>query len=231
MTKMLTIQVPQEQNSYKLFKKGTLKLKPGVTNLVGCNGYGKSTLLNTINRWAEKNNIPVFHWNDRFDGQQNLKGDALRKGGKKNAEIAMSLMLSSEGESIEIAFEYMADLIFEVLNKAHTAQQKDVILLFDAIDSGASINTIRSFKDVFNILIDRTKEKNTNLYIVIASNTYEMTIGTNNLDTCELTYIPGFSSYEAFSNFIVKTFEIKQSRKRIQYRRKPAGVTLSPRRF
>lgn len=228
---MLTIQVPQEQNSYKLFKKGTLKLKPGVTNLVGCNGYGKSTLLNTINRWAEKNNIPVFHWNDRFDGQQNLKGDALRKGGKKNAEIAMSLMLSSEGESIEIAFEYMADLIFEVLNKAHTAQQKDVILLFDAIDSGASINTIRSFKDVFNILIDRTKEKNTNLYIVIASNTYEMTIGTNNLDTCELTYIPGFSSYEAFSNFIVKTFEIKQSRKRIQYRRKPAGVTLSPRRF
>ena len=228
---MLTIQVPQEQNSYKLFKKETLKLKPGVTNLVGCNGYGKSTLLHTIKRWAEENNIPVFHWDDRLDGQQNLKGNALREGGRKNTEIAMSLMLSSEGESIEIAFEYMADLIFGVLNKALTAQQKDVILLFDAIDSGASINTIRSFKDVFNILIDRTKEKNTNLYIVTTSNTYEMTIGTNNLDTCELTYIPGFSSYEAFSDFILKTFEFKQNRKRIQYRRNPAGVTLPPRRF
>ena len=228
---MLTIQVPQEQNSYKLFKKGTLKLKPGVTNLVGCNGYGKSTLLNTINRWAEENNIPVFHWNDRFDGQQNLKGDALRKGGKKNTEIAMSLMLSSEGESIEIAFKYMVDPIFKVLNEALSAQQKDVVLLFDAIDSGASVNTIRSFKNIFNILIDRTREKDTNLYIVTTSNTYEMTIGTNNLDTCELTYIPGFSSYEAFSDFIVKTFKIKQTRKRIQYQRKPAGVTLPPRRF
>lgn len=228
---MLTIQVPQEQNSYKLFKKETLKLKPGVTNLVGCNGYGKSTLLHTIKRWAKENNIPIFHWDDRLDGQQNLKGDALRKGGKKNTEIAMSLMLSSEGESIEIAFEYMADLIFGVLNKALTAQQKDVILLFDAIDSGASINTIRSFKDVFNILIDRTKEKNTNLYIVTTSNTYEMTIGTNNLDTCELTYIPEFGSYKAFSDFILKTFEIKQNRKRIQYQRKPAEVNFPPRRF
>ena len=63
---MLTIQVPQEQNSYKLFKKETLKLKPGVTNLVGCNGYGKSTLLHTIKRWAEENNIPVFHWTAFF---------------------------------------------------------------------------------------------------------------------------------------------------------------------
>ena len=228
---MLTIHVPQEQNSYKLFKKKILKLKPGVTNLIGCNGYGKSTLLHTIKRWAEQNNIPVFHWNDRIDGQQYLQKNALREGGKKNTEIVMSLMLSSEGESIEIAFDYMADRIFKVLNEALLAQQKDVILLFDAIDSGSSINTIRSFKNIFNILIDRTKEKNTNLYIITTSNTYEMTIETNNLDTCKLTYIPGFSSYEAFSDFIMKTFEIKQSRKKIHYQRKPAGAILSPSRF
>ena len=216
---MLTIHVPQEQNSYKLFSKDTLELKPGITNLVGCNGYGKSTLLYTIKRWAEQNNIPVFHWNDRMNGQEKLIDHTLRQGGRKNTETAASLMLSSEGEGIEIAFSYMADLIFEVLNKALSTKQNDVILLFDAIDSGASINTIRSFKNIFNILLSRTKEKNVNLYIVSTSNTYEMTIGTNNMDTCKLQYIPEFFSYEKFSDFILKTFEIKQNRKKIHYRR------------
>lgn len=62
-----------------LYKKSRIVIREGVTILVGPNGMGKSTLLKTIEHKLEKNNIPVYIYNNKSDGGSTAMQKALNR--------------------------------------------------------------------------------------------------------------------------------------------------------
>lgn len=60
---------------FDLWKKKTIEIKSGVTVLVGCNGIGKSTLLNNIESLLKKDKIPVIHFDNLSDGGSNARSE------------------------------------------------------------------------------------------------------------------------------------------------------------
>ena len=84
-------------NGYDLYKKRTITINPGVTVLTGCNGIGKSTLLNQMKEQLKKDKIPFIMFDNLHDGDSN----SLSEAGFFDDYSFMSMaMCSSEGENI-----------------------------------------------------------------------------------------------------------------------------------
>lgn len=82
---------PYDQN-FSICKKKEIEIQPGITILTGCNGIGKSTILHNIKNVLEKENIPVFFY-DNQKGNKFINNDA---------NFMASLLTYSEGEKISL---------------------------------------------------------------------------------------------------------------------------------
>ena len=78
-------------------KRKLLKLVLVLRFLVGCNGIGKTTLLNNIEEFLKKDNIPVLHFNNLSDGGSNARSEKAFMG---DFNFLAQSMSSSEGENI-----------------------------------------------------------------------------------------------------------------------------------
>jgi Fe-S cluster assembly ATPase SufC len=195
-----------EQTRTNLYNTELFKFEPGVTILVGCNGFGKSTLLKQI-EYQLKNEyqLPYVKYDNYNDGLP------LQEQTAQNQEYkTFSIMLqSSEGENIIIRSSLIGRKIGKMFRNNPLADEYYILL--DGVDSGLSIdNMVDLKKHLFDLIINDNKNKD--VYIICSANSYEMTIGYKcmNILTGEDIY---FNTYYDYKAFILKTKEIKDNRK------------------
>ena len=200
----IKIQRDYYNEGVNIFKKSQIEIKPGLTVLVGCNGSGKTTLLHQIKQNLQKENI-LFLSYDNFSEGKDAKQKSLLSG---DIDLLASFVLSSEGESIVLNLGQIARQIGKLVRD--NPDKKEIWILFDAIDSGLSIDNI---VDVKNNLIKFViaEEKGKDIYFVVCANSYEMCMSESCFDVVEGEYI-GFRTYYDYRRFILESKEIKEKR-------------------
>lgn len=200
-------------------------LDEGITILVGCNGAGKSTLLKNIKSEMKKEKIPCHLYDNLNSGGSSSISEALFYG---DSSLGASLWTSSEGEAIKINLGELSNKIKKFLRegffdtKANRIARifKDElenitsnirVLLFDAIDSGLSVDSIVEVKEFFNLILNDAKEVGVEIYIIISANEYELARKSNCFDVNNGKYIQ-FKDYEEYRSFIIKNREKKERR-------------------
>lgn len=179
----------------------------GVNILGGCNGSGKTTLLRQLKDQLESSNIPVIAFNNLTDGVEYVKGMAALQ---QDWNLVGTAMCSSEGENVILALGQMAEKIGRFCRNYQG--EPELWFLFDAIDSGLSIDNIIEVKEhLFNFLIRENPDST--VYIVAAANSFEMVRGERHIDVNT-----GFSGYfhdhdyESYRSFILNSRELKNKR-------------------
>ena len=203
-----------------------VSFEPGLTVLVGCNGAGKTTLLQNVRDEMKKQNIPYHLYDNLKDGNSTSIAEAFFFG---NSELGAALCYSSEGEAIKINFgqlstkfkRFLQDGFFDTKSNRlarifqDESEEKEVsnkrVLLFDAVDSGLSVDSIVEIKSVFDLILQDAKEFGVEVYLIISANEYELARGTNCFDVNEGKYVT-FADYEDYRSFIIKSRKKKEKR-------------------
>ena len=206
----------------------------GITILVGCNGSGKTTLINNIETVLQKEKTPFAKYDNLSDGGTSCLGEAFYS---ENYGLMASLFSSSEGENISTNMLRVLNKMKEFIDtgfystrqnrlsrifkedKEEQIKTKERWLLLDAVDSGYSIDNILDLKMLLNKLIEYSKKKGMQLYIIISCNEYEMASEESCMDVMSGKHMQ-FKDYNDFKKFILHTAELKQKREeRLQKRR------------
>lgn len=217
-----------------------IEIKPGLTVLVGCNGAGKTTLLNNIKAELAKADIPCHMYSNLYDGGTNSVSAAFYD---NDCSLGATLMCSSEGECISLNFGKLLSKVRGFLqvgeidtrwNRVSKAMRslngeseedkelsKERWLLFDAIDSGLSIDSVVEIVDVFNLILKDAANLWVEAYIVISANGYELCRGNQCFDVNTGKYLT-FSDYEEYRKFILKSRDKKDK----QYKGNPIDAEV-----
>ena len=195
-----------------LYYRTKVEFQPGLTVLVGCNGCGKTTLINQIKRRLEKEDIPYVHYDNLHDGGSNARSKAGFYG---DISFLATAVCSSEGENIVMNMGNIAREMGSLTRKHPDA--KELWFLLDAIDSGLSIDNVVDLKEyLFKTVIEHNKDKD--VYLVVSANAFEMCRGEKCFDTYLCKYVD-INSYEEYRDFILKSRERKEKREE-NYRKK-----------
>lgn len=187
-----------------IFKNNTLEVNTGITVLVGCNGIGKTTLLQQIGKNLKDNDIPVCSYNFFEDDEKIMRQKYLENG--ETRKLA-NFVTSSEGERI-IYIAY--DLFYKIgrmINK--NPNSKEYWVLVDAIDSGLSIDGIIEIKESIEWVLEENKDKD--VYFLISTNSYEFARQEKCL-MVENGKHTRFFSYEDYRNYILSSRDYKNKR-------------------
>lgn len=203
-------------SSFELYKKDTITINEGITTLVGCNGSGKTTLLNIIKEQLEKENVPCMDYNNLNDGGHYTK-DKLAF--YSQFEQLAQRVFSSEGEEIILNIgDFISQIrtFFKTGKSNHSFKEpnpnhKERWIIFDAVDSGMSIDNMKEVKDVFKLIVNDAKAKGIELYIIISTNSYEFAKDNACFDVYEGEYT-SFNNYDEYSNFIINSRTKKDNR-------------------
>ena len=191
---MLNVKITDKE----FFPYSSIKFSPGITILVGCNGAGKTTLLQNINDMQDK----CLYLDNR---RENAENTFQMMAGRDTVSLASSLIFCSEGEALR---ENIAVNFAPRIGKFVTDNPKldKLVILFDAIDSGLSIDNILELKEFFSFLLsDIGKET----YIIVAANTYEMVAGEECVDVQTGKKIR-FNNYDEYKNFVLESRKRKE---------------------
>ena len=217
-------------------KPKEIELNTGLTVLVGCNGAGKTTLLRNISEECKKQHIPYLSYDNLHDGGKSSFAELMC--GEDYQEAAY-LMSSSEGECIKANLGRKSKIFKEFVekgivndrfyrfSKAFSGDKEEVIksndrvFLFDAVDSGLSVDSVVEIKSLFDLILKDFKDSGKNIYIVIAANEYELARNSECFDVNKGEYIR-FKDYEEYRSFIIKSRQKKEKRieKQIIWREK-----------
>lgn len=188
-----------------LFAKTTITLKPGVTVLVGCNGAGKTTMLQSIKTMLRDEKIDFYQYDNLYEGGAFAKDEAAYRG---NMTLVVTMTCSSEGENIIINLGTVSESLGKWV-RTHSGLE-EYFILFDAIDSGLSIDNIMDVKKyLFETILKDIQNKP--VYIIVSANSYEMCCGENCLDVQHGKYVT-FKDYNEYREFILRSKSIKEER-------------------
>lgn len=191
----------------KIFTRANFELHSGLTVLVGCNGIGKSTVLHFLNQQLNSDNI-IFKFNNLVDGGSHAKEKHMLN---DDIDFVVRSYISSEGEEIMLNFEDLTQRMGKTVREAKVSNQDRVFFLFDALDSGLSIDHIVEMKKLFGFVISDCLSNGISPYIVVAANSYEMAKGSDCLKLPSLTY-GNFTDYDTYRKYIIKTRDQKNER-------------------
>lgn len=214
-------------------KPKQVSFQPGLTVLVGCNGAGKSTLLMNIKEEVAEQKLPCHSYDNLVDGGNHL-GAILGGYGEEGDDLALgvSLFTSSEGEEIkgnisresrlyksflELGYynnrDYKLRRIFK--DEDEDGNEKIIsnvrILLFDAVDSGMSVDAVIEVKALFDTMMQDAAKMGIELYLIISANEYELARGSQCFDVNTGKYLT-FADYEGYRDFIIKSRTKKEVR-------------------
>lgn len=225
---MLTIKTWRDpyESGFSPTKPTSIQFEPGITVLVGCNGAGKTTLLRNIKEQMKKESIPYVFYDNLHSGGGNSISSAFYFG---NMDLGIDLWTSSEGEAIKINFgqastkfkRFLKDGFYDTVNNRlarslnKDKEEKEVsdirVMLFDAVDSGLSVDSIVEIKSVFELILKDAKQLGMETYIIISANEYELARNSNCFDVNKGRYIK-FKDYEAYRAFIINSRKVKEKR-------------------
>ena len=187
---------------YSLHKPFFLTLKPGYTALVGPNGAGKTTMLLQLREYAQyAQDIIVWKYSNLLDGGDNAK---QMYDFNNETSLLIAAITSSEGEEIAVHFGQAVRKLGQACKKAKD-EGKEIFVLLDSLDSGASIDRMRELLSLFKMVIGDMGES---VYIIAAVNSYEMTMAPARCINVRTGKEVKFNSYENYADFIC-TFEEK----------------------
>jgi ABC-type transport system involved in cytochrome c biogenesis, ATPase component len=192
---------------HDLHKGFSLELEPGFTALVGPNGAGKTTMLQQIKEHARKEGVEVWEYSNVRDGGQTARSQYQFTGDIEN--LAASLT-ASEGENVALNFSNKVGEIGMRVRRAAT-EKKPLIVLLDAIDSGASIDRARELRGLFDLIYEQDISKGAEVYIVMAVNSYELAKDPADCVNVRTGKHMRFRSYDAYAKFVC-SFEEKFKR-------------------
>lgn len=196
------------EDDFKIFNKKKIAIKSGLTVLVGCNGAGKTTMLNQLKSALDRENIPVLFHSNMINGERDLKSRATFYG---DFEMVARLMSNSEGENIVNVLGEVARKMGNLTTSNPNA--KELWFLFDSIDSGLSIDNVIEFKEqLLPVVLESNRDKD--VYFVVSTNGYEFARGENCFDVINGKYIK-FANYEEYRDFILKSKEQKSERYKV----------------
>ena len=216
---------------FKLYKKKTIEIKPGVTILIGCNGIGKTTLLKQMKSNLKKENIPYVSFDNLHEGGSRAVSKASFYG---NFGFMATAMCSSEGETIVMNISNLAVRLGQFVKNGedpeeskHTKLVRSIAaldgekveepeipnerwILLDAIDSGLSVDNIVDIKEqLFKTMLEHNFGNE--IYIVISANEYEMARGEQCFDVYNGKYVK-IKDYEEYRNLVLQSKEWKNQR-------------------
>lgn len=195
-----------------LYDKENITIEPGLSILVGCNGCGKTTFLRCLREQLKEEKVLHIFYSNLTDGGEYARSKAGFLG---DFDFLATAICSSEGENIVMNLAGIARDI-GCLVRRHP-DEKEMWLLFDAIDSGLSIDNVLDIKKhLFDLIFKENKDKK--VYIVVAANGYEMCKNEKCFDVCRGEYIK-FNSYDEYFKFIIKSREKKQKRDEVYIER------------
>lgn len=195
-----------------IYNKKNIEFEEGLTVLVGCNGSGKSTLLHQIKDLCEESNIPCYYFDNLTKGGSNARSKAGFYG--DTMFLAQSLC-SSEGENINLNISKCASEIGKFVRD--NKKSKKIFILFDAIDSGLSIDYVIELKeDLFKTILWDALRKGIEIYIIVSANEYEMAKNEKCFLIPNMRY-KTFKSYDEYRDFIIKS----RNKKNKRYNHKP----------
>lgn len=216
-------------------KPKEIELNTGFTVLVGCNGTGKTTLLRNISSECKKYHIPCLLYDNLHDGGQSSFAELMYD---NDFQEATYLMSASEGECIKANLGRKSKIFGEFIEKGiindrqhrfakifadkeEIIESNDRAFLFDAVDSGLSVDSVVEIKSLFDEILDDFKDSGKNIYIIIAANEYELARNSACFDVNEGEYIR-FKDYEEYRSFIISSRQKKEKRikKQIKWREK-----------
>ena len=226
MSRAFTIET-KPYDDVRIFYRKNIEIKPGVTVLIGCNGAGKSTLIHTMQDELKKNNIEYLNYDNLHDGGNRSVSNAMFY---DDIGLAASMMCSSEGETITLNIMNLGenivyylkhgktkrtrlDIMLESIENADSKKKEETVsqerwIFFDAVDSGLSIDNVLDFKE---FVLEPIVKSNSNLYVILSANSFEMASGEQCLDVYNGQYCT-FDNYEEYKKFICKTRERKEKR-------------------
>lgn len=180
--------------------------EPGLTILVGCNGYGKSTVIDAVKRqYSKEEGYKVFSWNGLTD-KSYARQSALDS---QRYDVLASLSLSSEGEEINTNIGLLAGQIGSFVKRNG---DRDIIVLLDGLDSGLSVDNIVEVKEFFKeMLIPDIEDAGHKCYVIIPANEYELACGERCIDARTGRAVK-FADYDAYRDYILETRLTKDNR-------------------
>lgn len=174
---------------YESHRKFEVTFTKGITTLVGKNGSGKSSMIKEMEIYLKNKNIPVFTY-DHVIEERNILPRAMGFNG--DITVAASFMSSSEGEKVIVGYGNQLGNIRSFC--AFHKEDEIVVLLFDGLDSGVSINVIKELLEVFNLLITEFP----NVMIVNTANNYEFLNGTR----CVIAKNGKDKTFKTYNSFV-----------------------------
>lgn len=189
------------------------EFKPGITMLIGSNGTGKTTTISQINSlfndggWSKiesndilRNKYLCFRYDNEYENKH-TKDSWLMKGLVDRIANAFE---NSEGQNIWNYLYYKTENIGNLIKQAKKENKQGVVLLFDGLDSGLSLDVLQSIKkNLFQFIIKEETNKEFEVYIICSSNSYEF---CNNIDCVDVTnqkHIT-FNNYEEYEKYFIK---------------------------
>ena len=216
-----------------VYRHPKFTIEPGITVLVGCNGSGKSTMLKAISQQLQKEDIPVYSFDNyheggswsmsraTFFGDYNFVCQAVTSSeGERivlntgNAAKECVTFMNSHGEKRGVEEEFI-NRFNAVIHSDNGSEDKpapkEYWILLDAIDSGLSVDNIVELKEYFLKPFLEDFSKNAEIYIVVSANEYELCRGERCFDVQEGKYVP-LNSYEQYRRLILKSRKYKDAR-------------------
>lgn len=189
-----------------IFSTEEVSFQPGITMLVGCNGYGKSTMISIVEEYCKANDIELLSY-DATNPHTSQRNIDKFLDNEQFGELALYLY-SSEGERLVQGF---GEIILKIGNfvSKRKKDKKPFFITLDGIDSGLSIDKLVDCNEVLHTIQQDISDLEG--YILVTSNNYELTAGFNCMDVHNGSTVK-FDNYEDYRGFIFKTKDIKDRR-------------------
>lgn len=201
--KIKLVQDPYEKGDV-VFNYSNLIIQPGVTILVGRNGAGKSTLLHQISKYCKKENIRCFEYDNYKEGSDNARSKYSYFGDFKSLGVTLQ---QSEGQQIFYNFGQICKQLGRYASETET--DKPLVILLDAMDSGLDLDGIDQVLDLYKTIQGERKGET---YYILTANNYGLIHNQNCIDVTTGKEIR-FDSFEDFSKFIHKQYEVLRNPK------------------
>lgn len=178
--------------------------RTGLTTITGCNGIGKTTLVQNIVDELKGRGTPYFLFDNLGEsgGEKNafrMLNEALSsRNGAEEFFSGLNMFSLSEGEKIITSLNRFMNGCATAISETSVGYG-ELWFLFDAVDSGLSADFIEDFKDMLRNLYKDIMQAHPlmQVYILVTSNSYETCHGTSVYSVAKNRYV-NIRTYEAF---------------------------------